>query len=215
MSIQKLIRWSAVAAVLSGVLDAIAILMLPSAFRTNAVQSNLWTPAFTIGMFAFLLAVLAIVGIHVRQSEAAGTLGLIGFVLAVFSSALFVGVFMIQGYVLPVLATQPNALKTANELLGPTGPLAGFFPIFLLTLLLFNLGFILFSISIMRAGVLPRWAGLLLLIGTVLSNAQIFGPVGEIISKLGAVGFDIGFVWLAYALWVGRSEMSAPSKTTM
>lgn len=213
MYMQRLMRWSALAAVLSAVLDSIAVLLMPSLFQPYAVQSSLWAPILTLDVLAYLLALLALTGLHIRQAERSGTLGLIGFILASFSTVLFVAVHLIQAYALPVLASQPGAPSTAFDLLGPTGPLAKFFPIFMLTLLLFDLGFVLFSLSIVRAGVLPRWAGVVMLMGTVLANAEIAGPLGEIVAKLGPLAINIAFIGSAYALWHGRSQPSMGARS--
>jgi hypothetical protein len=214
MSRSNLYRCSALALVVSAVLDAIAVPLKPSSFAPNAVLSAGWTPVLLAGIIAFLFSLPAIVGVYVRQSERAGILGLAAFGLSLCATALFVGVFMVQAFVLPTIAAQPNAAKTANELLGPGGPLAAFFPFSLFGFLLFDIGFILFGISIVRAGVLPRGSGWLMVFGTFLVNAQIAGPVGEYVSIAGAWMFDLAFIWLASALWSEQREPQRVIRTT-
>jgi hypothetical protein len=66
-------------------------------------------------------------------------------------------------------------------------------------LLVFALG-----AATMRAGVFPRWAGLLLIVGDVVFGAgDLFGPAAPIVYVLGAAITGAGFVWLRLALLSG------------
>jgi hypothetical protein len=56
----------------------------------------------------------------------------------------------------------------------------------------------------MRAGVFPRWAGLLLIVGDVVFGAgNLFGPSAPNVYVLGAAITGAGFVWLGSALFSG------------
>lgn len=76
----------------------------------------------------------------------------------------------------------------------------------------YMLGYILFGVATMRAGVLPRWAGLMLILGSVLfliSEAVSFdASLSHLIVTIGDVIFGSGFVWLGHAL---RSEKHDPA----
>ena len=77
--------------------------------------------------------------------------------------------------------------------------------------LAFLVGLILFGIATMRAGVFPRWAGLLLIVGDVVFAAGCFaGSAAPIVFALGSAITCAGFVWLGCALITGpRSGVSA------
>lgn len=64
------------------------------------------------------------------------------------------------------------------------------------------LGGLLFGIATFRAGILPRWAGVLLAAGTVLGPAAILLPPG--LQPKVAVPVGLALVWLGYALWSER-----------
>jgi hypothetical protein len=79
----------------------------------------------------------------------------------------------------------------------------------------FAAGYVLFGRATMRAGVLPRWGGLLIAIGAVLYvmgafSLPVFGPESvlvTIVETSGAVPFGLGFIWLGYTLWSGSESM--------
>ncbi|MCA1719442.1 MAG: hypothetical protein LC781_22335 [Actinobacteria bacterium] len=147
VSASSLIRWSGLAAVLAGV-----VLILVELMELFAIDlENLGTQAAT-GTFAFwagltllsmVLLSLGLVGIYSHQLEAAGVLGLAGFLVAFFGTALTVGASWALLFIVPLA---PAVLGT---------------PWFELSFLLFALGWVLFGVAILRARVFPRAAGVL------------------------------------------------------
>jgi hypothetical protein len=72
--------------------------------------------------------------------------------------------------------------------------------------LVFFVGLIVFGIATMRAGVLPRWAGLLLIVGDVVFAAGSFvGPAAPTVFVVGALITCAGLVWLGLTLLSGPS----------
>jgi hypothetical protein len=72
--------------------------------------------------------------------------------------------------------------------------------------LAFFVGLILFGIATVRAGVFPRWAGLLLIAGDVVFGAgDFFGSAAPIIFVVGALITCAGLVWLGLALLSGSA----------
>ena len=67
----------------------------------------------------------------------------------------------------------------------------------------------MFGIATMRAGVLPRFAGLMVSIGAIMYvvggfSIPILGPESSVVSIIeigGAIPFGVGITWLGYALW--------------
>ena len=87
------------------------------------------TPYFLV-FFLYLLGavllLLGLVGLYASQSEAAGVLGLVGFLVAFLGTALLAGVLWFELFITPSLATRAPGLAEAE--LG----LAGFILVFLL-----------------------------------------------------------------------------------
>jgi uncharacterized membrane protein len=80
---------------------------------TYMVQSVMW-------LIGALLLLVALAGLHARQSEAAGALGLAGFVAALIGTGLFVGSVWTNTFIPPALAVEAPAVLDAE----PTGSLA-------------------------------------------------------------------------------------------
>ena len=72
----------------------------------------------------------------------------------------------------------------------------------LVVLVALVIGFVLLGISVLRAGVLPRWAALLLIAGTL----AMLGFNDQNALALLAIPNGIGWVAVGYVLWSGRGE---------
>jgi hypothetical protein len=73
------------------------------------------------------------------------------------------------------------------------------------------LGGVLFGVATFRAGVLPRWAAGLLVVGTllpVLGSSLVPHPFDRIF----AVPVGLALAWLGYALWSERRELEKTSE---
>jgi hypothetical protein len=143
-----------------------------------------------------------VVGLHLRQVEAAGAVGLIGFILALIGSAICFAINYDFVFVLPVAAAQIEGSKAPNDLIGPKGPqslkwLAMLTASYLVT---FVPGFILIGIAIINAAMLPAIGGWLLIVGMIVSNMGVIGKGLFILRRVGGVGFGAGLAWLGLAL---------------
>lgn len=198
---QKLIRWSAIAWLLSALTGIISIVLTPSDFVDNAMLSSRWVPTHAVLTASYMLFVFGLIGVYVIQAEKAGRLGSVGFVLTFFGALILTAQVIASTWILPVVAVQANAPKTAFEMFDLAGPLAAFSSVVFAAYLPAGLGLILLGIATLRAGVLPRWAGLLLIIGTVLDLAVLIGAPGELVVKAGDVAIDAAKIWIVCALW--------------
>ena len=205
MSSARLIRWSGVALALGGIAIALFVLALVpiGGFDAGGKAENTLTGIYRLShglhILGAVLALFGLVGLYGRLKDRTGWLGLIGFVLAFVGTSLFVGLGMIAEFIVPVLAV------SAPPLLDPAGPLGASSPLFPLTFLPFLVGYILLGIATLRAGVLPRWSGLLLIIAAVLFALPVPWPV----PVAGAIAYGAGLIWLGSALW-GAAEMARP-----
>jgi hypothetical protein len=142
---------------------------------------------------AHVALVFALVALYAAQAEQSGLPGSLGMVLGV------VGTTLVSGVVLVEIAGASGAEVDAVLASGVSGALS------LLGGLAFFIGLILFGIATMRAGVFPRRAGLLLIVGDVVFGAgDFFGSAAPIVFVLGALITCSGFVWLGLTLLSAR-----------
>jgi hypothetical protein len=201
MSSRMLYRLSGISLLVGSVLAVIgAILGLLNGDPT----STMTVAGAVVGFVGGALILLGLPGMYARQAQRAGILGLIGTTLMIVY-ILVLGTFgnALNALVLPFIATHaPSLLK--SDL-----PAVDLF--FMLGGLLGVVGGILLGIAIMRAAVLPRWAGLLLMVGVVLQFAGDF--LQSPIANLGFLFVMIAFAWLGLGvLRLKQQEATAQSE---
>ncbi len=177
MSSANLIRLGALAAVVGSVLSIIGDLVgLLVDFENMAVAATTTSYALTFWLYllASVLILIGLVALYVRQSEEAGILGLVGFLVAFFGTALLVGVAWAQVFIGPFLAIEAPEIFD----LEPPG--------FLLTFGLLSLGWVLFGIATLLARVYSRWVAVLLIVGSVIVFVPV--PLSGIVQSV-AVGW--------------------------
>jgi hypothetical protein len=145
-------------------------------------------------LLAMALLLVGLAALYVRQAEVFGALGLIGFLLALLGSTLAAGALWSQVFVVPRLAEVAPAV--VNQAAGSV--LAGF----LLSFLLFGVGWLVFGVATLRTRVFPRWAVTLLIVGAVISIIPL--PSRALIVEI-AAGY-LGFTLLTGR---GASEQQA------
>ena len=151
---------------------------------------------------AHVVLVFALVGLYAAQAKRSGLLGSRGMVLSV------VGTILVSGVVLVEIAGASGA--EVEDVLGAGLSAA----LVLLGGLAFLIGLILFGVATMRAGVFPRWAGLLLIVGDVVSGAGSFaGAAATIFEVVGALITCAAFVWLGLSLLSGASSGMLSGRT--
>ncbi len=177
----NLYRLSAWAAILSGLLimskKLIVELLLPLNPLSNAV-----------GSFGLLLGLFTLTGVYGYQREASGKLGLIGYLVNWFGLAFVSGVDYAKLYILPYLSKSDLQALLA----GPTKL------VFVSCALFFLAGVLLFSIASLRARVFPRLAILLYLLGFTLYSLSFLLP--DVVVRTAEVGGALGVIWLGYAM---------------
>lgn len=206
MPTTSLIRPGGLAGIFGGVLYALAALLHPVGEDLAAATSSTWVPAHSVFWVSSTLILLGLVGIHARQAKETGWLGLASFVLSFIAVALVGGLMMMVSTAVPLIVTEAPALF--EQAMTP--------PVLVLTAVLvgYGLGFIVFGVVTMRARVLPRWSGLLLIMGVVLSLAEgspIDQTVLHVVVTVGRVMFGLAIAWMGYALWSEKREVATSS----
>ena len=151
---------------------------------------------------AHVLLVFGLVALYAVQVEQGGLLGGLGMVLGV------VGTTLVSGVVLVEIAGASGA--EVEDVLGAGLSAA----LVLLGGLAFLIGLILFGVATMGAGVFPRWAGLLLIVGDVVFGAGGFaGAAATIFEVVGVLITCAAFVWLGLSL-LSEASSGMPSGRT-
>ena len=147
----------------------VASIIHPQGSTSQFVQQSLWVPAHIFEYAGWTTILLGLVGWYSRYSTSLGRLGTSGFLLFFLALATGVGYPLWSDILLgPYMAANSpslyDALSTNN----------GFIAIFLIGFLALVSGYLVFSVAVVRARVLPRW-GIWLIVLQIIGLASIFG----------------------------------------
>ncbi|HLA99581.1 MAG TPA: hypothetical protein VJL34_14115 [Anaerolineales bacterium] len=208
MGTQKLIRWSGLALLVAGMLWLLSILHPPDTLA--GMLAPAWGPSHYVTAVASLFLVFGLIGLYAHHAARVGWLGLIAFVLTLAASAMLISAEVFAGALAPTLASSPATQSLVDpQQAGPFVVVIG------LIAVLATVGNVLLGIAIIRAGVLPRWAGLLIIIGFVLLASGIGLPALAIISPGGIVLSGLGYAWCGYAIWATIGTEAPQARTTI
>lgn len=211
MTASALMRWAGFSAMAAG-LCFLVIGMYHPVNEFSAVTTSTWV---NVHIFAFALGsvgVFGMAGLYARQAEKSGWLGLIGFILFSVWMIAVSGVSFVEAFILPGLASESPAFVEA--FLGMFSGVASEIDLGILPTLwkisepLYLVGPLLFGIATLRAGIFPRWAAVLLIVGATL------GPVGAMFIPAeyqARVMLPNGFalLWMGYALFTERGAQAS------
>jgi hypothetical protein len=201
MQTSKLVRTGGTAGVLAAVLWVASSLVHPRDENLADLASGRWVPAHLGYLVALCLSAVLLVGWHLRQAERSGAAGIAGLVIALSGIVLTGGAIALESLGGRVLVTRAPALVTG----GTHAPFfqAGLVSSYTLVSGLVTLaGFVVFAVVTWRAGILPRWAGVLVPVGLVL----VAGVPGGVLPIVGFVVMSAGFAWLGTALRSTEAE---------
>src|SRR5438067_10878313 len=209
----KLIRWAGLSAMLGGSLF-VAIQPIHPPEILSSFTTSTWAIVHYVGVAMCFFILLGITGIYARQVEESGWLGLAGFLVFGLTWALLAAFQFAEAFILPLLATDAPKFVVGFEGISSGSPSEvslGILPaVYSLTSVLYLLGGVLFGIATFRAGILPRWAGGGLAVGTVAPLVLSLLLPHEFI-RLAAVPVGIALALLGCAvLSVRREKVSDP-----
>jgi len=188
-----LLRWSGLAALVGGVLFVVLGILEFFFFGgqpdSAVVASSAWLIVEVVYILAATLLILGLVGLYLPQAEQGGKLGLIAFLVALTGTVLLAGADWSAAFFGSWVAEAAPELLEAE----PAGTMAAGI---ILSLALFALGWFLFGLASLRAGVLPRGSALLLMVGAVLALVLAFLEL-----PFEAVVLGTAAAWMGYALW--------------
>jgi hypothetical protein len=163
-----------------------------------------------LGMIFVIFGTIAL-GVYLASSRA-GRMGLVGMVITVFGTLLFL---MIGGVSIFAVPKEGQAFLAGIEeyaklptILADTALL----PTMGVGVLLMLVGNVLLGVAVWRSGTLPKWAGALWIAGSalpLLGQIYIILPIGANSTPptvaMGAVLLVIGGAWMAYSVLRGSS----------
>ena len=213
----NLIRWAGLSAVVGGCLF-VGIQPIHPPEILSSFTTSTWAIVHYVGVVMCFLILLGITGIYARQVKEAGWLGLAGFLLFGLMWALTAAFQFAEGLIVPLLATDAPKFAVGFEGISSGSPSEvslGILPaVYALTSGLYLVGGVLFGVATFRAGILPRWAGGGLAVGTV-APLVLSLLLPHVFIRLAAVPVGIALALLGYALWSERREnVSEPMPTT-
>jgi hypothetical protein len=201
----RLIRWTGAAAAAAGALFA-GIQPFHPPETLASVTTDAWAVIHYLTLAMALCGLLGITGIYARQANAAGWLGLVGYLLLGSFWLATTAFTFVEAFVLPLLAVDAPAFVEgylgifsggASEaelgVLPSIAPVGG---------ALYILGGSTLGVATFRAAILPRWAGVLLALGALSTLASALLP--HPLDRLLAVPMGAALVWLGCALWFER-----------
>lgn len=188
MRLSNVIRWLGLVAVIGGICK---VLFTP----LELVWGEDSTPALLIGgLTGTSLVILGLIGIYLYQAEKTGVLGFIGFFIISLGNIILWGILFISVFVNTVLM-EPQLLE--QDWPGPIDP------ILIVMMAAIYIGYIIFGIATLRAKVLPRWTGIVMLL-FVLLNFVPLDFIGDYIEVVWGI-FHIGLGW---AVWSKSTTIS-------
>jgi hypothetical protein len=179
--------------ILAGILMMAGFILHPAGEDATFGTDPFWVPAHVLLWIAFTIALLGWIGLYVVQASTAGWLGIAAFVILILGSSLASWIFSSYVTFVPVIAAKSPALfksifTRSHIALG------------IASVLTWVLGNVLFGFSIIRAKIFPRWAGILLIFGTVIIPIAYLAGFSVRVVSVGAIIAGAGQVWLGYEL---------------
>ncbi len=199
MTTSSLFRLSGSALVLAAALFTVAEVISFYIFADQGEAYDLREIALTgayflqslLTLFAGTLLLGGMVGLYVRQSEAAGKVGLIGFLLAFFVTTFVVGDFYANTFVTPLVARAAPAFLD--------NPLSGFLQVWLpFDFVLLAFGWLLLAVATLRARVFARGPSWSLLVGALVALVPV--PLANLL-------FYAALVWVGLYLLRVRDDV--------
>ncbi len=179
--------------VLLVVADLVILLVVSFEDFSQGVLSNSYAYVQGLYLLGTVLILGGLVGLYASQVEAAGTLGLVGFVVAFAGTALAVGIFWAETFVVP------EAAKVSREF-REDEPSNTLILAVTLTFMLVAVGWALFGIATFRARVYRRLLAVLLVIGALLSLFPL---------SFASMALGLAVALLGFSLFTRKAAISA------
>jgi hypothetical protein len=206
-----LTRTAAVAATFAG-LAYIVIQFIHPADVIASLSTQAWVNVHVLSFAEAVLAAVGITGIYLRQVRQFGVLGLIGYLMFGFFFILQSAFNFAEALIAPLMAA--NAPQLAVDFVGLFGryaPVTDLGPLAALPqvgAILYVGGALLFGVAIIRARVLSRGAGILIIVAAAIT--PVAGALlPHTLERMAAVPMGLAIAWLGFSLWSDQRKNKA------
>jgi hypothetical protein len=206
-----LTKVAALAAMLAGLIY-IVIQFIHPADVVESLTTPMWTIVHVLSFAEAVLVMIGLAGIYLRQVREFRVLGLIAYAMFGFFFILQAAFNFAEAFIAPLIAV--DAPQLAVDIVGlfgrypavnDLGPLAALPQV---GAVLYVGGALLFGVSIIRARVLSRGAGLLLIVAAVIT--PVAGALlPHALERMAAIPMGLGIIWLGLSLWMDQRKTTA------
>lgn len=162
------------------------------------VKNKNWTWINALGVVGAMAGLLGQAGIYSIQSANTNTYASFGFYVASTGTTLLIGTMLWETILWPILVNYEESLLAFR---GPVYSSRTFFPFFIAAGLVYSIGYVLVGIGIVQAGILPRFAGILVAVGApTFGLGAMFGKAQVYVRSLGVTLMSVGLIWLGLAI---------------
>ncbi len=197
-------RWGSTAAMMGGLLWMVLVPLITLTYpgrsgwgRTDTLLGLAWEDYNRMLPAVLLLLLAGLAGLRVRYAGRSGSLGKVGFAVALVGLALMLAGNVVEFWVAGGIREQMTAL----DLAGWIGYSLGY--------LLLAVGLVLVGVACLKLNAFPGWNALPLLMGLLVLPMYVTVTSGNAVGAVLAVPFGLGWVVLGYALWSGEGEQHA------
>jgi hypothetical protein len=200
-SVADVIRLSGLAALAAALLIMQAALLHPEESPAG-FSSAMWVPTHFGLYLGLVLAQLGLVGIMLRQLRTFRWLGMIGFVVAFIGAGLTVMEGRDHMFSVPMLRLAGMVSDNPDHLPGLWSLILG--------AALFSIGHVLLGILTFRAGIFPRGAAGLMIVGAPILAFSPPIPIPAV-GLLGSALYSATMGWMGSMMLTTRSEDGRPT----
>ena len=163
------------------------------------VEHRNWVWINTIGVLGALLGLLGQGGILAVQIDHASWVGVAGYFVASTGTILLIGTMLWETVLWPIVVKHDRGLLDFN---GPLYRSKTFVPFFIVSGLIYSVGYILVGVGIMQAGILPWMGGLLLAVGApTFGLGSMFGKYQVYPRSIGVTLMSVGLFWIGVVMF--------------
>jgi len=206
-----LTRAAAVAAALSGLIYIVIQFIHPSD-EVASLTTQAWVTVHSLSFGMAVLGMIGLTGIYLRRVREFGLLGLIGYALFALFFVLQSAFVFAEAFIAPLVAA--DAPQFAEDFVGlfgrhpavtDLGPLAAL-PV--VGAALYVVGAVVFGVAILRARVMSREAGILLIAAAAVT--PVAGALlPHTLERMAAIPMGLALIWLGFSLWSDQRRNAA------
>ena len=191
----------------TGVFATLGFLIHPH-YATSQNQI-MWMVGHLLIIASLLVNSIGLTGLYFSSSEKLGKLGLIGFLLTIFSLSLYIGKLYWSGFIYPmVLLEHPEFIETFGFGPGSEPKDLNLKIVFFSGAFLFVLGHLFLGSAVLRAKIFKSTPVWFVIAGAVMVGVWPLLPnIVQMLSVLVSLVYGIGIVWLGIVLIQSSQEI--------